>query len=243
VKRSPDDQNRKDRITEFADELQDMMLKEIGRVTKVLARIERKGANPFKGVGLVTSEYANTLRDIFKRQKELRAKLTSIADTMTPTMANIVLIYRDLQTAEINARQAHERLPDNVRQLLETGEMPTVGGTWNDQRVRDFDNSITVQTVALNQNQITVSLKSTSDSASKVTYSLDRSDIAPQSIAVQSTNAADRWMVTFNTNGRRITKQTERETGPLTDYVSQMALFFSSEEAARAAAKALRPAL
>lgn len=234
---------RRDEISDFIDDLQDKVIKETARVTLTLANIERKGANPFKSVGFVLRDYTNTLRDVLKRQKELRAKLASISEVGTTTISDIEAIYRDSQAVENRFNQANNQLPENARKLLETGEMPSVGGAWNEQRIRDFDNSVTRQTIEFNQNRITVSLKSEAGAKSSVTYSLLATDIVPQSISVQSTDVPDHWMVTFNTNGRKIVKRTNRETNSLSDNVSKMSLFFSSEEAARAAEEALRSTL
>jgi len=235
-----EDRDRKDEIDQAADDIQQKMIDEIKRVTKALYKIEKKIGNPYRAVGFVMKDYANTLKDVFKRQKELRAKLAGTTATMNSTMADIESIYSDMQGADAAAQNAYNNLPSNARSVLENGDLPATGGTWSNQRVRDFDNSITLQTVAFNQDQITVTLKSESQASCRVTYNLRSSDVLPDTISVQPTDVADRWMVTLRTNGRTITKRTENDNGALTDNVSKMALFFSNEAAARAAADALR---
>jgi len=237
---SSDEADRRDEIAEAADDLLRKTLEEIIRVTRQLAKIERKVGNPYRAVGFVMKDYANTLKDVFKTQKELRGKLAETSATMASTMADIEAFYGAMQSADTSAQQAYQKLPVTARGLLDKDETPETGGAWNNQRIRDFNNSITLQTLDLNQNQVTVTVRSEVDSSNRVTYQLQASDILHQTIAVQSTDAPDRWLVTFNTDGRRITKRTERDSGALTDNVSKMALFFSSEQAARAAAEALR---
>ena len=235
-----DDADRKDEIEQAADDLQQKMIDEIKRVTKALYKVEKKVGNPYRAVGFVLKDYANTLKGVFKKQKELRAKLAETTATMNATMSDIDSVYREMQAADAGAQNALNNLPNNARGVLENGDVAETGGAWNKQRVRDFDNSITLQTVDFNQNQITVTLTSESNASSRVTYNLRASDVLADTISVQATDAADRWMVTLRTNGRTITKRTERDTGALTDNVSKMTLFFSNEAAARAAADALK---
>jgi hypothetical protein len=237
--RSDDDEERRDEIAEAADEIQDKMLNEIGRVSKALYKIERKAGNPYRSVGFVLKDYTNVLKDVFKQQKELRRKLAETSANIYSTMSDIDSLYAQLQTVDERAQQSYNVLPANARGLLESGALET-GGAWNNQRIRDFNNSITIQTLDLHQDRITVVRRSETDPASRVTYQLQPGDILTQTIAVQSTDAPDRWMVTFQTNGRRINKRTERDTGALTDNVSKMTLFFSNEQAAREAADALK---
>jgi hypothetical protein len=233
-------EDSKDEIAQAADDLQQKMIDEIIRVSKALNKIEKKVGNPYRAVGFVLKDYANTLKDVFKKQKELRAKLAETTASMNGTMADIESIFGEMQAADAGAQNAYNNLPNNARSSLENGDAAETGGAWNNQRVRDFDNSITLQTVNFSQSQITVTLISQSNAGSRVTYNLRASDILPETIAVEPTDAADRWMVTLRTNGRSITKLTERDTGALTDNVSKMTLFFSNEAAARAAADALR---
>ena len=235
-----DDRDRKDEIEQAADDLQQKMIDEIKRVTKALYKVEKKIGNPYRAVGFVLKDYANTLKDVFKKQKELRSKLAATSETMNGTMADIESIYSDMQNADTGAQNALNNLASNARSVLDNGDLAETGGAWNNQRVRDFDNSITLQTVSFSQDQITVTLKSETQASSRVTYKLRASDVVIDTISVEPTDAADRWMVTLRTNGRTINKRTENDNGALTDNVSKMTLFFSNEAAARAAADALR---
>lgn len=230
---------RRDEIEQAADDIIGSMFDEIGRVTGILGKLEKKGGNPFRSVGSVLKDYANALRDVIEKQKELREKMTDVMQTMDGTMAELEAFLSDLQATEKDARSAYDQLPENARKTLETGEVPAIGGDWKNHRVRGFDNSVVVQTIDFNQNRVTVSQKSTGGGAN-VSYNLTSSDILPQTVNVQGTDVPDRWMVTFNTNGRKIIKTTDRESDSLTDNVSKMTLFFSSEEAANAAAQAIR---
>lgn len=234
------DRDRKDEIAEAADDLQRKMIDEIRRVSKALERVEKKVGNPYRAVGFVLKDYTNTLKDVFKKQKELRAKLAETSVTMNATMSDLESLYNEMQISDGNAQSAYQKLPNNARSFLENDEKPEVGGAWNSQRIRDFDNSVTLQTVDFNQSQITVTVTSETNTSSRVTYNLRAGDVLPDTISVEPTDAADRWMVTFRTSGRTITKRTERDTGALMDNVSKMTLFFSNEGAARAAADALR---
>jgi hypothetical protein len=131
-------------------------------------------------------------------------------------------------------------MPDKARRLIETGELPQASGGWTSQRIRDFNNLTAIQTINVSGDKILVTHQGLDPQAGKTTYSLSSSVIIPESIQVLSTSVPDRWIVQVSTKGRMITKQSEWINGPITDSVSKLTLFFSTEEAARAAAEALR---
>jgi hypothetical protein len=239
-RRNSADRDKKDEIAKAADDLQQKTIDEIKRVMKALYRVEKKVGNPYRAVGFVLKDYTNALKDVWKRQKELRAKLSGASATMDTTMSDLDAFLSEVQALEASAQNAYHNLPDDARDLLENGEKAEAGGAWNSQRVRDFDNSITLQTVAFDQDRITVTLTPESQTNSRVTYNLRAADVLADTVSVQPTDAPDRWMVTLRTSVRTITKRTERDSDALTDNVSKMSLFFSNEAAAQAAAEALR---
>ena len=167
---SDDDEKRRDEIAEAADDLQDKMLNEIRRVSKALYKIERKVGNPYRSVGFVMKDYANVLKDVFKQQKELRRKLAETSANMYSTMSDLDSLYAQMQTVDQRVQQSYNGLPANARGYLESGTLESTGGAWNNQRIRDFNNSITIQTLDLHQDRITVVQRSESEPTRRVTY-------------------------------------------------------------------------
>jgi hypothetical protein len=238
---------RNDAISEVLDGLEEKAAKEMLRITTTLANVERKRAqgNAFAGVGVTLKEYADTLRDVVKRQRDLRNMLMRTTDVAMDSIGSqIESLYADVQADDSKLQRAYGQLPEDVRKLLETGEQPAAGGSWQSHRVRDFANGITLQSVRVEGGRIEVSSRSeTEPDGATVTESLATADVIPQSIVVQSTDAG-RWIVMVATNGRMITKRTPMPSGEVvTDHVSKLTLFFSDEATARAAADALRSSL
>jgi hypothetical protein len=239
---SPLEEQRWTEVENFANEIQNKMLKEIIRVTATLANLERQGVNPYKGIGLALKDYANTLRDVVEKQKELKTKLESTFNSLTDTFYEIERMQRSVADANNRLERAYGLLSNNAKNLLETGTLSRPTSGWDTQRIRDFDNSITIQIIKLTDRNIFVTQQGESNSG-KTTYVLSSSDIIPESIQVKSTSAPDRYILLVMTNGRKITKQSDWINSPITDNVSKLTLYFATEEAARAAAEALKSIL
>lgn len=224
------------RIEQEADDILGRVVAEWGRVSLALVNAERRG-RPYASVGLVLSDYANTLRDVIRKQKELREKLQSSMSNFGTTLFQLDGLLADLKQADSRVRTTFDRLPTDARALLAGGKPEPTGGNWMSQRIPDFDGRTVQQNIRIDKQQIVVSYRG--EQGAIKTYTFAPSDLSSSGLTVQRAESG-RWVVIVSTLGRRIT-QTDSGLmgGGGSEFRSRVILYFNTESEARDAANAI----
>jgi hypothetical protein len=221
----------KDLVAQFISDIQGHMTR-----ARDLVDYAKKRDNPFAGIGGVVQEYTELLGDKVELAKSFKDNIEkSLSSRINDLDASFKGLAEQMWQSNLGTEKRTTSQPKRINPSAMTLE------SWQSQKIRDMGGFTGTQEIELCDDG-TLLIKQVGDSDGALTVQrLASADILRETVEVQPTKSRDLWMVILRTNGRVITKQSQGIGGQaVTDKISRLVLFFSTPDAARAAAEALR---